>query len=410
MMTSWAGPAAVVLFAAWLAYYVPLRVGMRQEVADARTSDRFSGALRVLAVAGRGPVPATAAAAASEGPVVTGGVPLLAMSAQASRGSRGREEAQDVSFDESNREGSRRAVAPATRPAVSPDVRRAAARRRMLLTLGLAGATVLVVVLAGFGLLPWPVVLLPVVLLAGVLALGRRAVLVARRADAARLEAARRRALDARRQALGSPLSPRNAVRTDRRRVTGHAVQASQTATQMIPRITAEDLERARRAAARRAERAERPASSGVPPVDGRETRGAGRPSDRAGETVTAPEGTSSTWEPVPVPPPTYTMKPTASKPPRPPLPEPLPEPTPAPVSAEELAPFAAPGRVRVPAELRTGKAAADVDDAAPRERTERAAEATTTTRAAGDEPSPTTETLGLSLDAILARRRAVGE
>ncbi len=406
-MTSWAGPAAVVLFAAWLAYYVPLRVGMRQEVADARTSDRFSGALRVLAVAGRGPVPAPTVA--SEGPVVTGGVPLLAMSAEAARGSRGREEAQDVSFDESNRDGSRRAPAPATRPVVSPDVRRAAARRRMLLTLGLAGATVLVVVLAGIGLLPWPVVLVPVVLLAGVLALGRRAVLVARRADEARLEAARRRALDARRQALGSPLSPRNAARADRRRVTGHAVQASQTATQMIPRITAEDLERARRAAARRAERAERPASSGVPVVDARETRGAGRPSGLARETATAAEGTSSTWEPVPVPPPTYTMKPTASKPPRPPFPEPLPEPTPAPVSAEELAPFAAPGRVRVPAELRTGKAA-DVDDAAPRERTERAPEAAPTTRAAGDEPSPTTETLGLSLDAILARRRAVGE
>jgi len=401
-MTSWAGPAAVVLFAAWLAYYVPLRVGMRQQVADARTSDRFSGALRVLAVAGRGAVPAPAVAGASEGPVVTGGVPLLAMSPHAPHAGRGREEAQDVSFDESNRDRSRGALAPAARP----DARRAAARRRMLLTLGLTAATVLAVVLAGFGVVPWPVVLVPVVLLAGVLALGRRAVLVARRADEARLEAARRRALDARRQALGSPLTPRNAVRGDRRRVTGHAVQASQTATQMLPRITAEDLERARRAAARRTERAERPTTSGVPVVDPAVARGSDRGDARAtGSTA----GTSSTWEPVPVPPPTYTMKPTAAKPPRPPLPEPLPEPTPAPVSAEELAPLAAPGRVRVPAELRTDRAA-EVDDAAPRERAPRPSEATPTGRDAGDEPSPTTETLGLSLDAILARRRAVGE
>ncbi|WP_284293502.1 hypothetical protein [Luteimicrobium album] len=57
-------------------------------------------------------------------------------------------------------------------------------------------------------------------------------------------------------------------------------------------------------------------------------------------------------------------------------------------MSAEELAPLAAPGRVRVPAELRTPTPAPP----------------------AGDEPRATTETLGLSLDAILARRRAVGE
>ncbi|MGC5166779.1 hypothetical protein [Luteimicrobium sp. DT211] len=400
MMTSWAGPAAVVLFAAWLAYYVPLRVGMRQQVADARTSDRFSGGLRVLAVAGRGAVAATAAATASEGPVVTGGVPLLATSAQSARGSRGREEALDVSFDEPQDGGRpRRALDPVARPVFALDVRRAAARRRMLLTLALIAATLLVAVLAGFALVPWPVVLVPVVLLAGVLALGRRAVLMARRADEARLEAARRRALDARRQALGSPLSPRNAARGgERRRVTGHAVQTSQTATQMIPRITAEDLDRARRAAARRAAaRPERPTPSG----DDRSARGSARdhapvPEAPAAATPTPAAGGGSTWEPVPVPPPTYTMKPTASKSDRVPLPEPLPEPTPAPVSAEELAPFAAPGRVRVPAELRTDRTAGFDSAPAPAR--------------AEDEPKPTTETLGLSLDAILARRRVVGE
>jgi len=402
----------VVLFAAWLAYYVPSRVGMRQQVADARTSDRFSGGLRVLAVAGRR---ARADVAASvEGPVVTGGLPLLTMGTAGAHelsGSRGREEAQDVSFDESQDDRQpRRALGAASRPVVRPDVRRAAARRRMLLTLALAAVTVLVGVLAGFGALPWPVLLVPVVLLAGVLALGRRAVVAARRADEARLEAARRRALDARRQALGSPPAPRSAARGDRRRVTGHAVQASQTATQMIPRITAEDLDRARRAAGRRTEGPEGPTTQSVA-----EASAARRAEARDDASATARRA-SSTWEPVPVPPPTYTMKPTAGTPPRPPLPEPLSEPTPAPVSAEELAPLAAPGRVRVPAELRTGRTVAP-DEGAPRERTsaerssaEPAASEVATTGRPGDEPRPTTETLGLSLDAILARRRAVGE
>ncbi|GAA4836294.1 hypothetical protein GCM10023221_11760 [Luteimicrobium xylanilyticum] len=388
----------MVLFAAWLAYYVPLRVGMRQQVADARTADRFSGGLRVLAVAGRkGPDVALAA----EGPVVTGGVPLLAMSVHETRGIRGREEAGDMSVDESQGDTEpRRALGPA--PAARSDARRAAARRRMLLTLALVAATALVGVLAGFGALPWPVLLVPVVLLAGVLALGRRAVVAARRADQARLDAARRRALDARRQALGSPLAPRNTARGDRRRVTGHAVQASQTATQMIPRITAEDIDRARRAAARRSHRSERPTAQGPSTTPAPERSVSGPEAD-----PTAREE-SSTWEPVPVPPPTYTMKPTAGTPPRPPLPEPLPEPTPAPVSAEELAPMAAPGRVRVPAELRTGRAAEAAESAS--DGTSSSQEAPAPVPAAGDEPRPTTETLGLSLDAILARRRAVGE
>ncbi|MEK8227788.1 hypothetical protein NKG05_19320 [Oerskovia sp. M15] len=53
--------AVLALFILWFAYYVPHRIKQRQQLLDSRVEDRFSGSLRVLAVAsgrrgtGRGP-------------------------------------------------------------------------------------------------------------------------------------------------------------------------------------------------------------------------------------------------------------------------------------------------------------------------------------------------------------------
>ena len=48
------GIVALAVFLLWVGFYVPHRVRHRQQLLDARTDDRFSGSLRVLAVAGPG--------------------------------------------------------------------------------------------------------------------------------------------------------------------------------------------------------------------------------------------------------------------------------------------------------------------------------------------------------------------
>ncbi|TWH30936.1 hypothetical protein L600_002800000010, partial [Isoptericola variabilis J7] len=59
-MESAAGLAALALFVLWLGYWVPQRLRHRQQLLESRVEDRFSGGLRVLAVAGGGPSAAIA--------------------------------------------------------------------------------------------------------------------------------------------------------------------------------------------------------------------------------------------------------------------------------------------------------------------------------------------------------------
>ncbi|KFD43430.1 hypothetical protein IU11_11450 [Cellulosimicrobium sp. MM] len=191
---------------------------------------------------------------------------------------------------------------------------------------------------------------------------------------------------------LGAPPAPRGA----RPRVTGRAVHASQVSTQMIPRVTPQDLARANAAAS---------ADAGAPATTGASSReratASGRaegpasaePAPAADEPTTVRETTpvveveavdaervptGRAWDPVPVPPPTYTMKPTA------------PRREPAPLTDDDVVSPTVPARVEpvVAAETRSGAPAP----------------------AAGDERKPSTETLGLDLNEILARRRAAGQ
>ncbi|MDF2806267.1 MAG: hypothetical protein K0S43_1213, partial [Cellulosimicrobium sp.] len=88
-------------------------------------------------------------------------------------------------------------------------------------------------------------------------------------------------------------------------------------------------------------------------------------------------------WDPVPVPPPTYTMKPTA------------PRREPAPLTDDDVVSPARAGTAPAPAAA--VEVVVDVPSGAPEP-------------AAGDERKPSTETLGLDLNEILARRRAAGQ
>ncbi|QAY69107.1 hypothetical protein [Xylanimonas protaetiae] len=242
MATSAAGLAALALFVLVLGYWVPLRVRQRQELAEARVDDRFSAGLRVLAVAARGPVPASGAATPeplAAGLLTTGAEPvaqvagLLEMAAgsrpaAAGAGSRSAREETPMAQAQDAARSSRRALLEA---------RAQRARRRAAVTLLLFVATAGAWAAVPFTTLLWYGALVPTVLLVGVLALGRAAASAARRSDlrwAAELRAAERRALHARALAAGGPRAPRNRVR-----VTGRAVHGSSTMTQMIPRVDA---------------------------------------------------------------------------------------------------------------------------------------------------------------------------
>ncbi|WP_336707835.1 hypothetical protein [Oerskovia sp. USHLN155] len=469
--TGSAGVAVLALFVIWFAYYVPHRVKQRQQFLDSRVEDRFSGSLRVLGVASgrrerrapRGHLGGAEGRSLLLGPAVATepdvGL-LLRVSDVGDPGPAAPREVQQVTAGgtghrPSSKEGPqtmendvrtgdpRPSIPPGRRAeggfddpfparrAPSPsriallERRAKAARRRLVLTILLLLATAGAWVAVGFGLVSWYAAAGPTAALVLVLVLGRQAVLAARRADtvwlADRRAAAREAARASRGPVQGSPVAPRNVHPS---RVTGHAVRPSQTSTQMIPRVTPADLERGaarsrdRRPATGSTARVEpepdlvrpRTGASGGELFDDRDRDEPGVVVIEAevGEVATAeardeaprPERTAlstegeagDAWEPVPVPRPTYTMKPTAS------------ETGVAPVQvAVPVAPAAAPRPA--PEATVVGVNAAPVVPGVPAV----PVSSRPAVPAAGDDKKPKTETLGLDLNEILARRRVSG-
>jgi hypothetical protein len=428
------GIVALAVFLLWLGSYVPHRAHHRQQLLEARTEDRFSAALRVLAVVG----PAVAApaggmadrlgavgsgvAAVAAGPTGTPrallgpgpGGPGGAVQRVRSDG-RAHQEGEHAMDGTASAVPRRGKVLPGAgtptdgTPRSSPsrlamlERRAAAARRRLALTVVLLLAGVAAWVVVGLGVAPWWAGAVPTALLALVLVLGRRAVLSAERSDAAWLAERRAEARAARGPVAGAPPAPR----TGRPRVTGRAVHGSQLSTQMIPRVSVKEAGRARTAAVPTpdATSSASAADDDVPRAEADAAEPAAAPADRAPTAKDGPVPTAATaadgaadasadterdveragggrdedrvpsgraWDPVPVPRPTYTMKPTAPR--REPAPLPQPEPS--------------------------SSAGAPTAVAAPPARE----------RAEGDVQKPRTETLGLDLNEILARRRAAGQ
>lgn len=464
--TGSAGVAVLALFVLWFAYYVPHRVKQRQQLLDSRVEDRFSGSLRVLGVASghrearaaRGHLTSAEGRSLLLGPVLVTEPDVGLLLRVSGTGADAPREVHQVTargtgHRPSSKEGPQtmetdvRAGEP--RPSIPPkrraeggfddpfpsrratastriallERRAKAARRRLVLTLLLLLASVGAWVAVGLSLVSWYAAAGPTAALVLVLVLGRQAVLAARRADTAwlaeRRTAARNAARTSRGPVQGSPVAPRNVHPT---RVTGHAVRPSQTNTQMIPRVTPADLERG---AARGRDR--RPGTGSTARVDqepdlARPRSGASggllfddqERQDGSGARVvvdpvpdaSAPAGSADpaagaraqdsaararparqdpaadgAWEPVPVPRPTYTMKPTASETGVPPV-----------QVAVPVAAAAAPRPLPVTAGT-----------------TEGTPSGSSATAAAGDEKKPKTETLGLDLNEILARRRVSG-
>lgn len=285
----------------WIAYLVPHRLRYRQQLLESRTNDRFSGALRVVRVT-------RAAGAHPERQVaVRAGRVRLHPPARGGGGSVDRPHRLN---DRVIADAVRRTAAEQAQRAAYLSRRAAGARRRAVL----AGALIVLTVAGWAGVVAGALVALaaatPTLLLTGVLVLGRRAVVLGRRADAAWLAAAPERAA---RRALIAPT------------IVGRAVRPSDAVTEVLARVPAE------------------------------------RPVEPAAE-VAREEIGGRTWEPVPVPRPSYTLKPAVRRA------------EPAPLVLDEPA-----------------------------------AEAVVESVAAA--PEPAVETTGsIDLDAVLARRRAAGE
>lgn len=355
-----AGFAALALVGLWIAYLVPHKLRYRQQMLESRTEDRYSGALRVLAVTDRTPRSRPTAqdrvecGPASEkriGLLTPGrGLPVGQRTAVAEGGramDRPHGTQDRITADAARRTAQRRAA-----HAAAVARRGAAARRRGLLTAGLLVLTAAGWLVVGFTPVTVVAGVAPSVVLTTVLVLGRRAVLAGQRADA-----------EFRQQLREAELAPAYAT-VDSPAVVGHAVRPSEASTEVMARIT-DDL-----------------ATSPVERVAPPERRSVRTPATGVAEVEEAAE--DEAWSPVPVPRPTYTMKATA----------PRREPVPLSTEAAEEGVSAA-----------IGEAADDAEDSVQT--------ASDAVPGAADAPAarvePTT-TGGLDLDAILARRRASGE
>ena len=210
-MNDLAGPVALALVGLWAAYLVPHKLRYRQQLLESRADDRFSEALRVVAVSDRrnrqeavsGPTVSSTAG------LLTPGKGLLVATGSATGGTT--VDRPHGTQDRITADAARRAAQARAARAASVARRGAAARRRALLAGFLVVATV--VGWAAVGLSPlvtWVAGVVPTVLLGSVLVLGRRAVLAGREAD----EAWEQKIADERRVASGPRTGAMRAVAT----------------------------------------------------------------------------------------------------------------------------------------------------------------------------------------------------
>jgi hypothetical protein len=369
-----AGPAALVVVGLWIAYLVPYKLRHRQQMLESRTDDRFSAALRVLAVTGpqgsshrqRADVARTVRPDCARkeqkrtGLLHAGSGVRVAPAVTDRRTDRGGDDVDRPhgTQDRIGADAVRRAATLHAAHAAATARRGAAARRRGALAGLLLAATVVTWVVVAVTTVPVLAAVVPSALLVSVLGLGRRAVVQGQQAEAEW----RRRTAEA------DEAVRTRVVRPGRVSAGGRAVRPSIDDTQAIAQVGA-------------------PAGTAS---EGRVWSG-GREGD--------------SWTPVPVPAPTYTTK--AAAPRR--EPAPLGEvegSTAAPARTERTTVTERPAAEDAPAAASAETAAADgTATEAGGAVAESAAPAATPDASATGEP-----TGSIDLNAVLARRRAAGE
>lgn len=356
-----AGPATLVVVGLWIAYLVPHKLRHRQQLLESRTEDRFSEALRVLAVTG--PAGSTRRQRADVargirpdcGPTADKRAGLLTArtgTPTAGRDRGGAEVDRPHGIQEGISADAARRIAQLHAAHAAATARRgAAARRRGVLAGTLAALTLITWVVVAATAVPLVAGLVPTVLLAGVVGLGRHAVVQGQEAEA-----------EWHRRIAAATAAQERLPRLGRVGASGRAVRPSTTETQSIARVTEST-----------------PARSSRVWSGGRE---------------------GDTWSPVAVPKPTYTTK--------------------APARRREPAPLgdvegSTAVRVAPRVERETASpAAAEETAAAPAAATGEPAATAQPTPAATAGPAPTPsagEPSGsIDLNAVLARRRAAGQ
>lgn len=346
-------------------YLMPQLIRSRQDVVDSRVDDRFSADLRILATAGTVGSPPRPVFDDDGAPRAYLHDPRLrtevsAMNRPPALGSR----AASTTTPRTS-VGAPRPTSAATSAATQARAaaraesvrrRRAAARRRLVLTLVLLAATVAAWAAVAFGLTVGAVAAIPTLLLAVVLVLGRRAAIAGQRIEQAwrqedvraSAEPAPARAAREENEVGTQPAHRTGATRPERR---PQARVGADPVTELIPRI---EVAPSTTGLTWHGE----PTAPEVAEVDATPAA-----TGRTAPEAVAPEGS---WTPVPVPVPTYTLKPQAPR--RDAAPLVLDEPASAPTA--------------VAAEPQSGDRAAD-----------------------GGAPAR-----ALDLDAVLSRRRAAGE
>ncbi len=390
---------AVILFG----YLVPHLVQTRHQLGQSRVEDRFSGTLRIVATGAT-----VRRSAPGEHHGTAGSRPYL-------HGPRRRTEAPAVNRPTTQSERAaavaRRLAAARAARAAEISRRRAAARRRLVLTLVLLAATT--VGWLAFGLASVTVVagVVPTLLLGTVLVLGRRAAKIAARRNAADRAVMTRLERDlADLSAAATRATDRRAGRTARSPRTRSHAPASTDAGSSAPQASGEGdaAQAADQGATPAAQEGPGPAETSnaeqatpaAPSVsetgpaadtDAEATTDVGATTDagaRAAAEAESDEPGGDSWTPVPVPAPSYTLKPPAPRRDIAPYEPPAAE-TPA---GEQPAPKE-PAEPRVVASGLAGSPYAPVADPEPVE------------GPVVEEPPAR----GMDLDSVLARRRAVG-
>lgn len=354
---AFAGPAVLAVIALWIAYLVPHKLRHRQQMLESRTEDRYSAALRVLAVSGPVGSHRRLRANVARGTRPDCGSPqkrtaLLNRGIGAPIGNEGRDMDRPHTTAEGMGADAARKVAQLKAAHAAATARRgAAARRRGVLAASLTVLTVTGWIVGAVTVVPLLVALIPTALLGSVLVLGRRAVV---QGEAAEIEW-ERRITEAATPVVRTP-------RPGRVGASGHAVRASMDATQAMPRVN----------------------------------------SEKPAKKVTDPD---ATWSPVDVPRPIYTTKPRA------------PHREPAPLGEVEGSTSVRPARVTEATETPAAETAPAASHA-PAVETAPAAEVAPAARRVDGASDPVTPAMpameeptgSIDLDAVLRRRRAAGE
>lgn len=354
----------------WIAYLVPHKLRHRQQMLESRTDDRFSAALRVLAVTGpqgsshrqRADVARTVRPDCTReeqkrnGLLHAGSGVRVAPAVTDRRTDRGGDDVDRPhgTQDRIGADAVRRAAALHAAHAAATARRGAAARRRGALAGLLLAASVVTWVVVAATAVPLLAAVVPSALLVSVLGLGRRAVVQGQQAEAEWQ----------RRIAEADEAVRSRVVRPGRVSAGGRAVRPSIDDTQAIAQVGA-------------------PAGTAS---EGRVWSG-GREGD--------------SWTPVPVPAPTYTTK--AAAPRREPAPLGEVEGSTAAPARTEQTMTERPDAEDVPAAAGSTTAAGATTEVAA----ESAAPAATATPVA---PTAGEHTGSIDLNAVLARRRAAGE